>query len=397
MATLAMQSPTGATIAVTPGTIPVSPGLEQSGQQATYGDLFPSLTQTSYLTQDQFLAALNTDAVGELDLSDTTVLQGQLLQYAIQLKAYELGVTLLQPGCTYKWELWGSLTSLIPGADGDYAGWEVIYSGALGWATGTAQVIITRTPQVYTNPDGTTFPLPSADSYNDYSWNRYYSRAQYPHAAPAFTYVKLIGVCCDPPCSTWEIPQPMPLPTPPTIPIDVPPPLPAPRCLPPVFRLGATEYVYPPVGPDVQLIANADGSYTFQLRIEQCQPCSDGEPGPAGPAGPQGLSIPGPAGPQGVPGPAGPAGVTTTIIEETGMLKPYTIGRFWNNPDTGNFEFKQTECYVPADSEHDTGSLFNEIFLLLQQLLNREFLQQPIREYSGSVEPTMPVSTEGVG
>lgn len=48
------------------------------------------------------------------------------------------------------------------------------------------------------------------------------------------------------------------------------------------------------------------------------------------------------------------------------------FSRPWMNPATGQYELRAVTMHVPGDNTSDMGSTFNEIFYMLQQIINRD-------------------------
>ena len=217
--------------------------------------------------------------------------------------------------------------------------------------------------QTLTNPPPGVFPGGFGDTYSNLD----------------YWIVTAYKADCDDIGNIGEEPIMVAEPIVPTLPEGVPAPPPPPRSNPTILHGGVVENTGPSPGY-VELVPEPDNSVTINLGVP-C-PCTDGEPGPPGADG-----EPGPPGADGEPGPPGADGVDL-------MLVPKRITRPVINPETGEIEPRNIDCFVPGDGTNDLSTLVNEILLLLAEIqMNRLWPLES--ERSGG--DAFPYPDEGVG
>ena len=385
MGVLTLTSPLGQLITSDPSQIPFPAQPQQSSVPLTYGDMFPTLTGRIIETQSDFLKNYVAGPLPALDFTNPTQVQQVLQAYARQLAGFLNGIAEVANGCWLLWQVSGASLQFVYGDDYMIVGTIVTQQGVgMQWWSRlpldmTLKFNQFAEGQVRFEPPYWYWP----DRMQDDAIIVYDS--SYPAFNPTF---QVLGYdCSDVPSVPQGVP-PLPLPTPPTLPPDVPPPPPPPRCEPPLFKLGATYREPAGTPPLIDLEPQPDGSFKLYAYMPDCDPCQDGADGPPGPPGPEGPpgydGLPGPEGPEGPPGPEGlqgPEGPPGTEGEQ--MLTDCTIARYWNNPNTGVYEQREVAIKVPADKTGDMSSLYNEIVLMLQQLLNRQTLQPTCIEGAG--------------
>lgn len=351
---------------INPGAVPYPQSPSQTGQQLTYGDIYPDSTRPFIEDGGTFTNKFNNYNDGEpIDPADPD--PDTLNGYARQQQHPEYFGS-IPDGCEYHIQIWCDFWAFSYTSSPECGVAEpTAYPGPhLCYEYDSAELPILEYVPVNGGP-----PCPPDEFVDGLNV------PNLPPGEPCLTFwgcVQLNNCYVLTPyytCPPDDTPEtnfvPIPTPVAPTIPSDIPPPPPPPRAQPPLLKGGVTMTGPPGSQPYVTLTPNPDGSYSLNATMPDCPPCVDGAPGPQGPQGPQGPpglngepgvnGYPGPQGPPGITGPQGPKGEI--------MLTPYVVGMPQADPETGEASIRQVQIWVPTDGTNDMGTIFGEMWDLM--------------------------------